>query len=292
MDTKDTGLVEKSEATAAGGVNGTTHELTKEDKSVLRKMFLYSHTVFMNFNMTKMEANSFTMTMAPAIQQVYKDDPEGMKAAYIRHQAFFNTHAVALDFIAGLSYALEKDCAQGKVPGETIDAIKASLMGPTAGMFDSLFFNCLRVIGAGIAIGLCASGNILGTFIFIAIYGVTQSILKYILLKLGYTLGTSFIDRVFESGLMQIATKAASILGLTMVGAMTATTVGVPLTLTLGSGDTAVALLDLFDGIYPGILSVALVLVMMALIKKRARPTQLIFGLLVVCLVGAFLGVF
>ena len=29
-------------------------------------------------------------------------------------------------------------------------------MGPTAGMFDSIFFNCLRVIGAGIAIGLCS----------------------------------------------------------------------------------------------------------------------------------------
>ena len=146
---------------------------------------------------------------------------EGKKAAYARHQSFFNTHAVAFNFIAGLSYALEKDAKDGKVPGETIDAIKASLMGPTAGMFDSIFFNCLRVIGAGIAIGLCAQGNILGTLIFILLYGVSQSVLKYILLKLGYTLGTSFIDTVFNSGLMAIATRSAAILGLIMVGAMT-----------------------------------------------------------------------
>ena len=103
----------------------TQKGISAEDNAVLRKMFIMSHSVFMNFNMTKMEANCFTNTMAPAIEQVYVDDPEGKREAYLRHQAFFNTHAVALDFIAGLSYALEKDCAEGKVPGQTIEAIKA-----------------------------------------------------------------------------------------------------------------------------------------------------------------------
>lgn len=265
--------------------------ISDEDMSVLKKMFLLSHTVFMNFNMTKMEANSFTMTMSPAIEQLYKNE-DAKREAYVRHNAFFNTHAVAFDFIAGLTYALEKDAAVGKVPAETIDAIKASLMGPTAGMFDSLFFNCLRVIGAGIAIGLCSQGNILGTIIFILMYGVTQSILKWILLKTGYTLGTSFIDGIYESGLMQVATKAASILGLTMVGCMTATTVGFPLNWTINIGETQLVVLDIFESIYPGILSVILVCVMLAFIKKGVRPIWLIFGLIVFCLIGAAIGIF
>ena len=266
--------------------------ISTEDNAVLRKMFIMSHSVFMNFNMTKMEANCFTNTMAPAIEQVYVDNPEGKREAYLRHQAFFNTHAVALDFIAGLSYALEKDCAEGKVPGQTIEAIKASLMGPTAGMFDSLFFNCLLLIGAGIAIGLCSQGNIAGTFIFILLYGVTQSILKWFLLKAGYTLGTSFIDSIYNSGLMQVATKAASILGVMMVGCMTATTVGFPLNWTVTIGDTSLVVLDLFESIYPGILSVAIVLIMLAFIKKGVRPIVLIFGLLIFCLLGAAVGIF
>lgn len=266
-------------------------QISDEDMSVLKKMFLLSHTVFMNFNMTKMEANGFTMTMSPAIEQLYKDE-DAKSEAYVRHNAFFNTHAVAFDFIAGLTYALEKDAAVGKVPAETIDAIKASFMGPTAGMFDSLFFNCLRVIGAGIAIGLCSQGNILGTIIFILLYGVTQSILKWILLKTGYTLGTSFIDSIYESGLMQVATKAASILGLTMVGCMTATTVGFPLNWTINIGETQLVVLDIFESIYPGILSVILVCVMLAFIKKGVRPIWLIFGLIVFCLIGAAIGIF
>lgn len=269
-----------------------TQELTASEKATLNKMFVLSHSVFLGFNMTTMEANGFTVTMSPAIEEIYADDSEGKREAYRRHQSFFNTHAVAFNFIAGLVYALERDLKVGKVTPGVIDAAKASLMGPTAGMFDSLFFNCLRVIGAGVAMGLCAQGNALGVLAFILIYGVSQSVLKFILLRLGYTLGISAIDAVFESGLMQVAAKAASILGLIMVGAMTATTVNVPLAWTLGSGDTAVVIGDLLDGIYPGILSIAIVMVCMWLTKKGVRPLQIILGIIAIALLGAFLGVF
>ena len=187
---------------------------------------------------------------------------------------------------------LSQVCATHWKRTATTVKFPASLMGPTAGMFDSIFFNCLRVIGAGIAIGLCSQGNILGTFIFILLYGISQSLLKWFLLKLGYTLGTSFIDTVFNSGLMSVATRCASILGLMMVGAMTATTVGFPLNWTLNIGETSIVVSELFNAIYPGILSLALVLFMMWRIKKGNRPTQLIIGLLIFGLLGAFLGIF
>ncbi len=267
-------------------------ERTAEEKAVLRSMFINSHRVFCNFSMAKMEANGFTMTMSPAIESIYGDDTEAKSEAYVRHNAFFNTHAVAFDFIAGLCYAMEKDVQSGKIPGQTVDAIKASLMGPTAGMFDSIFFNCLRVIGAGIGIGLCANGNFLGTIIFIILYGVSQSVIKWLLLVVGYDLGTTFIDSIFQSGLINSATKCASILGLIMVGAMTATTVSVPLNWVVNIGQTEIVVLDLFDAIYPGILSLVVVLLMMSLIKKGRRPIALILGLLVFCMLGALIGIF
>ena len=82
--------------------------LTPEEKKVLKSMFFRSHLVFTSFNMVKMEANGFTITMAPAIESIYKDDMEGKREAYLRHQNFFNTHAVPFSFIAGLAYAMEK----------------------------------------------------------------------------------------------------------------------------------------------------------------------------------------
>lgn len=266
--------------------------VSSEDKKVLNKMFWLSHLVFPCFNMVKMEAVGFTYTMEPAIESIYADDPEGKKEAYQSHQQFFNTHAVPFAFIAGLTYAMEKQHKAGEVDRMTIDNVKASLMGPTAGMFDSLFFNTFRVIAAGIAIGLCSQGNFLGTIIFILLYGCTQSVAKYFLLNWGYTLGTSFIDTVFNSGLITSLSRSASALGLMMVGAMTATMVNVPINWTITSGDTSVVVADILNSIFPGLLGVILLFVMVSLIKKGWRPTRLILLVFVIAFVGAFFHIF
>lgn len=266
--------------------------LDNNEKKIVRSMFLRSHLTFIAFTMSKMEANGFTITMQPAIESIYGDDEEAKREAYIRHQSFFNTHAVAFSFITGLTYALEKEHRENGLPAETVDSIKASLMGPTAGMFDSLFFNCLRIIAAGIAIGLMSSGNPLGIPIFVLLYGVSQSVLKYILLYNGYVLGTSFIETVFNSGLISTLTKAASCLGLMMVGAMTATTLSVPLDCTISLNGAEIVLQDLLDGIFPGILSIALLFGCMALIRKGVRPIYLIFGIFVLSLLLALIGIF
>ena len=91
---------------------------------------------------------------------------------------------------------------------------------------------------------------------------------------------------------MDSLTKAASIVGLSMVGAMTATMVKVKLNWTINVGQTSVVVLDVIDSIMPGILSIVLVFVLMKLIKKGYRPISLVFGILVISIVLAFLGIF
>jgi Phosphotransferase system, mannose/fructose/N-acetylgalactosamine-specific component IID len=268
-------------------------ELSKEEKSILNKMFWRSHLVFSSASAIKLQANGVTITMSPAIENIYKDDEEGRIEAYKRTQSFFNTHAVPFNFIMGLTWAMESEHQKaGKVTGEAINSIKAALMGPMAGMFDSLFFNTLRVIAAGIAIGLCSQGNFLGVILFILLYGVPQSILKYFFLKWGYTYGTSLIDIVFNSGLMKSFTKAASIIGLTMVGAMTAQMVYVPLNWVIKSGDTQVVVGEILDSIIPGLASLILLFTLVALIKKGRKPLFLIMLIMVVGIIGSVLGIF
>ncbi len=272
-----------------------TTTYTPEEKAILRKIFFRSHRCFMMFSMAKMEANCFTMCMQPVIESLYPDDREEQRRSYLRHQAFFNTHTNPFTFIAGLTYAMEKERKEGKVDEATIDNVKAALMGPTAGMFDSFWFNAVRVISAGIAIGLCSQGNFLGTILFVLLYGVTQSIAKWYLLQAGYNLGTSFIDTVFNSGLVSVLTKCASVVGLTMVGAMTANMVNVPLNWvinTTGKEGGEVVVSNIVNSIFPGLLGVILLFVLVRLIKKGYRPTQLIAGIFVLALVGALLGIF
>lgn len=51
-------------------------------------------------------------------------------------------------------------------------------------------------------------------------------------------------------------------------------------------------LLDIFNSIMPGILSVALVFGMVRLIKKGYKPITLVFGILIISIVLAFFGIF
>jgi len=272
-------------------MNSKNNEIN--EKKILRSMFWRSHLVFIGFNMAKMQANGFTATMAPAIEEIYKDDPEGKKEAFLRHQSFFNTHTVPFSLIAGLSYALEKQNKEDPdFDPEVINSIKVGLMGPTAGMFDSLFFNGLRIIAAGIAIGLGSAGNLLGALLFILIYGVTQSIAKYYLLNAGYSYGTSFITEIFQSGLMSALTKASSILGLMMAGALTASLVNVPINWIISISGAELVVQDVLDSIFPGLMSIVLVFVLVGLIKKGIRPANLVIGILAISVLGALVGIF
>lgn len=265
---------------------------SEKEKKTLKSMFWNSGLVFAGFNMVKMEGNAFALTMAPALEELYPD-PQERKQAMVRHNGFFNTHAVLFALIAGITYALEREKkSKGSVDDDTIENIKAALMGPTAGIGDAFFFNCIRIIAAGIGIGLCSQGNILGVIIFILLYGVGQMIARWYLLRIGYSFGTSFIDTVFESGLMSALTKSAAIVGLTMVGAMVATMVNVKLAWTIHVGETSVVVLDVINSIMPGILSILLVFGLVKLIKKGVKPVSLVLGILIFTIVLAFFGIF
>jgi len=257
--------------------------IAPEEKKILNSIFLRSHLVFIGFSMVKMEANCFTISLGKAYDAIYKDDEEGRIDAYLRSQNFINTHAVPFSFICGLAYAMEKEHKEkGVIDTNTIENIKASLMGPTAGMFDSLFFNCVRIIAAGIGIGLCSQGNLLGVILFLLLYGVPQTIVKYYFVMWGYTLGTSFIDTVYSSGLMSSLTKASAILGLTMIGAMTAQMVNVPIDISPNINGATFNIGEIIDSIFPGILGLVLLFVLVALIKKGWRPTRLVILVLLI----------
>ena len=242
--------------------------------------------------MVKMQGNAFVLTMAPVLDEYYENEEE-RKAAYVRHNGFFNTHAVMFALIAGLTFAMEKEKkTKGVVNDDTIESLKVALMGPTAGIGDAFFYNGIRVIAAGITMGLAAQGSLLAPILFILLYGGTQLAARWYLINSGFSQGTSFIENVFELGVIKTITKAASIVGLTMVGAMVAGYVNVPLNWVINTGDTELVVLDIINSIMPGILSLALLLVLVRLIKKGVKPITLVLGVLVLALVLGFLGIF
>ena len=53
------------------------NQITSTEKKILNSMYWRSGCCFATFNMVKMEGNAFTLTMAPAINEIFKDDSAG-----------------------------------------------------------------------------------------------------------------------------------------------------------------------------------------------------------------------
>jgi len=275
--------------------NTQKKQLTPIEKKNLRHMFWTSGQMWGDFTMVKMEGNTYAYCMLPIINEVYGDNKELATEAFVRNTEFFNTHASAAGLVMGLSYALERERAHDPeaVSGEMITNIKTSLMGPLAAIGDSIFFNCIRVIAAGIGISLASQGNPLGVFLFVGIYGGIFLALKWYLLNLGYTVGTATIKKAFESGIIQTISDAACAMGLVMVGSLVSSMVSIssPLKVAMGGGAEMV-LQDIFDGIIPGFLKLVLLFGIVALIRKKWKPIWIIMLILVIGVVGSVLGVF
>lgn len=270
----------------------SSKKITKLERKTLTRMYWRSGMGTSGFNLVKMQGNGFCNTMIPAINELYDDEIERNEAMR-RHNGFFNTNMVPFAFIAGLTYALEKEKKEKQsVTDDAIESIKVSLMGPTAGIGDAFFFNCLRIIAAGISMGFAAQGNILGPIFFVLMFGGIQLVSRWYLIQIGYTTGISFIDKVFESGLMTPLTKAASILGISMVGAMVASMVSVDLAWTIQVGETSVVVLDVVNSVMPNILSIVLLFGLVVLIKRGWKPITLVVLILVISVIFAFLGIF
>ena len=89
----------------------------------------------------------------------------------------------------------EKSASKNDFDENSINAVKSSLMGPLAGIGDSIFWGVLRVIAAGIAVGLGASGNILAPLVFLVLFNVPSILIKYYGTFFGYKLGSEYIQK-------------------------------------------------------------------------------------------------
>ncbi|MGC3150519.1 PTS system mannose/fructose/sorbose family transporter subunit IID, partial [Enterococcus faecalis] len=81
-----------------------------------------------------------------------------------------------------------------------ITAVKASFMGPLSGIGDSFFWGILRVIAAGIGISLASTGSPLGAIVYLLLYNVPAFLIHNYALYSGYSIGESFIHKMYESG--------------------------------------------------------------------------------------------
>ena len=210
-----------------------------------------------------------------------------MSEALQRHLQFFNTSTYGSTLILGITAAMEEQRSRDAAfDPETINAVKLGLMGPLAGVFDSLFWGTLKVIAAGVGVSLALKGNILGPVLFLLLFNVPHLLLRYQLTFIGYRAGTRFLQDLSATNVMDKLTHGASIVGLMVVGAMPATLMSLKTPLFIGS-DPGVALQGVLDQVVPAVLPLGLTFLVYYLVRRGFKTTQLLIGLLVLGFVGS-----
>ena len=109
-------------------------------------------------------------------------------------------------------------------------------MGPLGGIGDALFWLTLVPITAGITSNMAINGNAAAPIIFLVIFNAVQFALRFWLMNWSYKLGTSAIDALTAN--MQAFTRAASIMGVFVVGCLVVTMGGTQINLQIPNGTT------------------------------------------------------
>ena len=248
----------------------------KVEKKDLNKVFWRQFGLQVGWNYEKMMGMGYCFTMIPIIEKFYKDKEE-KKEALDLHLQFFNTNPTMAPYIIGADIAIEEEA--GLENKEAINSFKVGLMGPFAGIGDTVFVAIYRSIVFSIAAYLALEGNFFG-----AIFPVITALLlwgvRYKFLMVGYNQGHKLITGFANQ--LQILNEAAMVLGLTVIGGLIPSILNVKTPLVFTHGEVKMELQPMIDKILPSLIPVSLVLFCYWLLgKKHMNSTKLIVILMI-----------
>lgn len=266
--------------------------LTKKD--VFRSFCIWQTIADSSSSYERKQAVSLTSALGGILQKLYAGNPEGLKRALKRHMNFFNTEGNWGGLIVGATIAMEEVMVDmpDDEKDDAINSFKTGMMGPIAGFGDTVDWGTLKPIILGIGVSIALSGNFLG-FLVCMLFNLLILAEGYACWMLGYNKGKSAIGEVLQGGLMQKMIFAASMLGMFMMGSLTASYVELSTPFAFSTGDSTLALQGLLDGLIPGLLPLSAVLVVYFILRNKTQKFGLIaLGVVAVSMVGSFFGIF
>lgn len=273
-------------------MNKNELKLSQDEKKMMNTLFWRQNFLMIGINYTRMQGMGYAYVVQPLLKKIYKNK-EDYYDAMKRNSMFFNTTPQMAPFIMGLGLSMEEENAKsnGEFDTDSINAVKVGLMGPFAGLGDSFFSGTLRIIATGIGLGLAQAGNILGPILYALIFNIPAFLIRYYGGILGYKLGSKYIKEATESGLLQSITKAASVMGLMMVGAMSYSMVKFTTTFQATIGGTNFILQKVLDSVLVGLLPLSTVLIVFSLLRKKVKPVYILLGIVILGFALTFLGI-
>ena len=271
-------------------------EITKGD--IMKVWFRWWWCNEVPHTFDRMIAPSLCFGLMPVLKKLYKN-PIFLGEAYQRHLQFFNTQAVwGGGIISGITVSLEEERAKALNAGEpALDAsmiqnTKIGLMGPLAGVGDSIDSGTVQYICISLFLGLCQEGNPLGAVMPFVCFATATFIYGYLFTRMGYTMGRRAALEVMKGGRIKSIIDALGVLGLFMMGCMAASYVKLSTPIEADLSGKPFVLQETLDGILPGLLPLIAVMALFFFFQKKGmKVTQAMLGFTVILIVLAVIGI-
>ncbi|WP_249961605.1 PTS system mannose/fructose/sorbose family transporter subunit IID [Histophilus somni] len=265
----------------------------KVNKGPLKKVFIRSQLNQFSHNYERMQSLGLSYAMAPAIDEIYAGRPlEEQQNAVNRHLEYFNTHPSAIPLIAGITIAMEEKTSEDEK--DSVRGIKAGLMGPFAGLGDSLlnltWYPIAGSIGASLSL---ATGSLVGPLVMFLMINLLYWPIKYYGFTLGYQKGIEMLESDGGMDIFDRVSNFANVLGVTVVGALIPGVVKVKTGIEFAAGEGAISLQESLDKVMPALLSVIVVYLCYLFLKKTngKHTAGLILGVLALSILLAMAGI-
>ena len=310
LETAETGAATAANAANAAGAAASPDaprvRLTRGD--ILKSWALWTFFSQANYNYERLQGTGFAHAMTPIIRRLYTTQDE-ISAALQRHLVFFNTEPNFGNVVHGAVIAMEEQRANGApIDDDSINAVKSGLMGPLAGIGDSISQGAITPILLALGIGLAggtasiaigtgssgipsvtnATGNPLGAIVYAVLISAVIISIGYVAWTQGYRRGRSVVIDLLKSGTIDRVLVGAGVLGNLVLGALAARFVVAYLAPTVTVAGASLNLQAvLLDPLFAGLLPLTIVLGTWLLIK-RISPLWLVLAYLVFSIVAAY----
>ena len=123
------------------------------------------------------------------------------------------------------------------------------------------------------------------------IINVPGFLARHYCLNVGFKYGVKFFSDDQNQAIVENITKAASILGLMVIGAMIASTVSITIPLEIGVAGATEPLQNYIDQIMPCLLPFLCFGIMYWLLGKNIKSTTILVFLIVISCIGTYFGI-
>lgn len=247
------------------------------------------------YNYERMMGQAMAHVFAPIAKHLYKNDPDKRREMMKRESEFFNVHVEFGACIPGMVIAMEEQKSiDDKIPGDFITNIKTSLMGPLAGVGDTIWQGVVIPILLAICIDItrAGTGNVWGALAYAAIILAAAYALSYVNFMFGYKAGSEAVVDFLEKGTLNKILKGASIMGCMVMGGLIVNYVTATCGIEFSSaGQTFNIQADLLDKVMPKMLPLAFTMLIYWLLKRRWSSIKIIGLIIVIGIVGGLTGI-